>query len=138
VTKLRTAAAKADRPCPKVAVWTTCAIDPGPLAIEQLRRGVVGYLSAPGYAEMFRRAGYAELVDYAATRPHPKELLAAVPASLNEVIGLIGSVTDVEARMREYLDAGADTIVIVPAATDEDPAGEHTMRLAAEIAQRMD
>ena len=99
---------------------------------------MVGYLSAPGYSEMFRRAGYAELVDYAATGPHPKELLAAVPASLNEVVGLIGSATDVETRLREYLDAGADTIVIVPAATDEDPAGEHTMRVAAQIAERLD
>ena len=138
VAKLRTAAAKADRPCPKVAVWTTCAIDPGPLALEQLRRGVVGYLAAPGYAEMFRRAGYAELVDYAATGPHPKDLLAAVPLSLNQVVGLVGTASEVEARMREYLAAGADTIVIVPAATDEDPAGEYTMRVAAQIADRMD
>jgi probable F420-dependent oxidoreductase len=138
VTKLRAAAAKADRPCPKVAVWTTCAIDPGPLALEQLRRGVVGYLSAPGYAGMFRRAGYAELVDYAATGPHPKDLFAAVPLSLNQVVGLVGTASEVEARMREYLAAGADTIVIVPAASDEDPAGEYTMRVAAQIADRMD
>ncbi len=138
VGKLQRAAEVAGRTCPKVAVWTTCAIDPGEVTLDQLRRGVVGYLAAPGYAEMFRRAGYSALVDYAATRPHPRDLLAAIPTSLNEVVGLVGTPHDVEARMHEYLSAGADTIVIVPASTDDDPAGEHTMRVAAEIAGRLD
>lgn len=138
VTKLRQAAAAADRRCPKVSVWATCAIDPGQQALDQLRRGVVGYLSAPGYAEMFRRAGYGDLVDYAATGPHPKDLLAATPGSLIEVVGLVGTQADVAVRLGEYLGAGADTVVIVPAATDDDPAGEHTMRVAARIATRLE
>jgi probable F420-dependent oxidoreductase len=133
VADLRAAAEEAGRPCPRVAVWTTCAIDPGSLAIEQLRRGVVGYLAAPGYAEMFARAGYADLVAYAKTRPHPAELLAKVPAELNTVVGLVGDADHVRARIDEYVAAGADDVVIVPSATDEDPAGEHTMRAVAEI-----
>jgi len=83
VANLRTAAAQLGRACPRVAVWSTCAIDPGPAAIEQMRRAVVGYLAAPGYAEMFERAGYADLVAFARSRPHPTDLLARVPAELN-------------------------------------------------------
>ena len=131
--KLRVAAAEFGRPCPRVAVWTGCAIDPGPLAIEQLRRSVVGYLAAPGYADMFRAAGFGDLVDYALTRPHPTELFARVPAQLSQVTGLVGDVARVERRIKEYAAAGADDIVIVPSATDDDPGGERTLRLAAQI-----
>ena len=72
----------AGRDCPKLAVWLTCAIDPGPEDMEQLLRAIVGYLAAPGYAEMISEAGFAELVEYARTRPHPKKLLAAMPDEL--------------------------------------------------------
>lgn len=133
VAKLRVAAAELGRPCPRVAVWTACAIDPGPRAVEQLRRSVVGYLAAPGYSDMFRAAGFAELVDFALTKPHPADLLTRVPPELNSVTGLVGDAGRVERRIKEYAAAGADDIVIVPSATDDDPAGERTLRIAAEI-----
>lgn len=133
VGKLDQAAAECGRSRPRVAVWTACAIDPGPAAIEQLRRGLVGYLAAPGYADMFSRAGYPELVAYARTRPHPRDLLAAIPAELNTVVGLVGTPGQVSERIAEYIDAGADDIVLVPAATDDDPAGVRTLELAAAI-----
>jgi probable F420-dependent oxidoreductase len=137
VASLRAAADSLGRPRPRVAVWTSCAIDPGAAAIDQLRRGVVGYLAAPGYADMFRRAGFGDLVDYARTRPHPSDLLARVPAELNRVVGLVGTVDEVEARIKEYAVAGADDIVLVPSATDDDPAGEHTLRSAADLNARL-
>jgi probable F420-dependent oxidoreductase len=137
VTQLRAFAEEIGRPCPRVAVWSSCAIDPGPLAVEQLRRGVVGYLAAPGYSDMFSRAGYADLVAYAQTRPHPGELLAQVPPELNTVIGRVGDSAHVEARILEYAAAGADDVVIVPSATDDDPAGERTLRAAAVIRDRL-
>jgi len=138
VAKLRAAAAELGRPCPRVAVWTTCAIDPGPYAIEQMRRAVVGYLAAPGYSAMFTQAGYGDLVSFAQSRPHPSELLARVPAELNRVVGLVGDSGQVLARVREYAAAGADDVVIVPSASDEDPAGERTLKLAADIAHHLD
>jgi probable F420-dependent oxidoreductase len=137
VGKLRAAAAELGRPCPRVAVWTGCAIDPGPLAIEQLRRSVVGYLAAPGYSDMFRAAGFSDLVDYALTRPHPSELFARVPAEVNTVTGLVGGAGEVERRIKEYIAAGADDIVLVPSATDDDPGAERTLQLAAEIGTRL-
>jgi probable F420-dependent oxidoreductase len=138
VGKLRDAAAEAGRPTPRVAVWTSCAIDPGPQAVEQLRRGVVGYLAAPGYGEMFAGSGYADLVAFARSRPHPSELLDRVPEELNHLVGLVGDQATVAARIQEYVRAGADDVVIVPSATDDDPMGEHTLKLAAEIAARQE
>ena len=126
------------RPRPQVAVWATCAVDPGPEALEQLRRGVVGYLAAPGYADMFAAAGFGELVAFAATGPHPRDLLAAVPAELVAAVGLIGKRDTVRNRMIEYFAAGADRLVIVPSATDQDPAGAITLRVAAEIARELE
>jgi probable F420-dependent oxidoreductase len=137
VGKMEAAAAEAGRERPRVAVWACTAVDPGPAAIEQLRRGVVGYLSAPGYREMFSRAGYAELVAFARTRPHPRELLDAVPAELVRAVGIVGDESTVAARISEYAAAGADDVVIVPSATDEDPAAEHSLETIAGIRERL-
>lgn len=135
--RLRKAAAELGRPAPRVAVWVTCAVDPGPLAVEQLRRAVVGYLAAPGYSEMFRRAGFSDLVDFALTRPHPTDLLARVPSTLAETVGLVGDERRITDRIAEYRAAGADDIVIVPSATDEDPAARRTLEVVAGISARL-
>jgi alkanesulfonate monooxygenase SsuD/methylene tetrahydromethanopterin reductase-like flavin-dependent oxidoreductase (luciferase family) len=87
---------------------------------------------------MFTRTGFADLVAFARSRPHPSELLARVPAELNRVVGLVGDQAEVAARIKEYADAGADDIVIVPSATDDDPAGARTLKLAAEVAARQE
>lgn len=120
--QLKSAAAEAGRPTPKLAVWLCCAIDPGPETIEQLLRAVVGYLAAPGYSEMISAAGFAQLVEFARTRPHPRELLAAMPPELVSAIGLVGSRSQISERIDEYRCAGADEICLVPATAD-DPGG---------------
>ena len=76
------AAEKSHRPAPKVAVWLTCAVDPQREDYDQIRRAVVGYMAAPGYAEMMTEAGFGELVQFARSRPHPRDLLAAMPDEL--------------------------------------------------------
>lgn len=137
VATLRIAADSLGRPCPRVAVWTTCAVDADSQAVEQSRRSIVGYLAAPGYREMFARAGYAELVAYARTKPHPKDLLARIPDDLVNVVGMFGDATFVEKRIKEYANSGADDVVIVPASTDGDPAAEHTLHAVADIGRRI-
>lgn len=137
VAGLHRAAERIGRPAPRVAVWTSCVVDPAPAASDQLRRGLVGYLAAAGYAEIFRRAGFGDLVDFARTRPHPSDLLKRVPPEVNQVLGLHGDADTVAARIKEYAAAGADDVVIVPSATDDDPAGEHTLRVAAEISAQL-
>ena len=133
--KLGAAALEAGRERPRVAVWACAAVDPGPAALDQLRRGLVGYLAAPGYRDMFRRAGFPDLVDFALTRPHPRDLLAAVPTELIQTVGIVGDESTVAARIAEYAAAGADDVVIVPSATDEDPAAENTLRVIARLAE---
>jgi probable F420-dependent oxidoreductase len=137
VELLTEASAALGRPRPRVAVWCACAVDAGAPAITQLRRSVVGYLAAPGYREMFTRAGFGELVEFARTRPHPAALLEQVSVELIRTVGLVGDAAAVEARMKEYQAAGVDDVVIVPAATDDDPAGAASLRTVAEIAARL-
>jgi probable F420-dependent oxidoreductase len=128
---VRAAADRLGRPAPRVAAWIPAAVDAGATAIDQVRRATVGYLAAPGYAEMFERAGFGEVVAFARSRPHPRELLAAVPDDLVRAVGAFGDATEVADRLRAYTEAGVDDIVIVPSATDVDPAAEHTLRALA-------
>ena len=125
--QLETAAADAGRPTPKLAVWLCCGIDPGRETMDQLLRAIVGYLAAPGYSEMISAAGFAELVEFARTRPHPKELLAAMPDELMSAIGLVGSREGIADRIGEYRAAGADEICLVPATAD-DPGGMKSLQ----------
>ncbi|MFC4586372.1 LLM class F420-dependent oxidoreductase [Sphaerisporangium corydalis] len=119
-------------PATKVAAWVTAAVDPDPAAIEQIRRGVVPYLAAPGYGEMFAEAGFADVVRYALTRPHPRELLARIPDALLESVALIGDSVEIMDRLDAYAEAGVDEVALVPASTDADPCGEGTLKALAE------
>ena len=113
----------AGRPVPPVAAWLATVIDPSPGGIEQLRRGLVSYLSAPGYGEMFAEAGFGELVRFARRRPHPGELLTAIPPEIVGHVSLAGDERAVRARLAEYADAGVDEVALVPGSSDADPAG---------------
>ena len=125
--QMETAAAKAGKPAPSLAVWLTCAVDSEREAIDQQLRAVLGYLAAPGYAEMISAAGFAEVVEFARSRPHPKELLAVMPDELVSAIGLVGSEADIARRLEEYRAAGADEVCLVPA-TAGDPGGIRTLQ----------
>ena len=126
--QLTSAAETAGQTAPGIAVWLPCAADPAPETIDQLKRAIVGYLAAPGYGEMMMQAGFDELVNYARTRPHPRELLAAMPDELIAAIGLIGDTSAIQARVDEYREAGADEICLVPA-TAGDELGHRTLEL---------
>ncbi|MDX6336896.1 MAG: hypothetical protein QOG05_4236 [Streptosporangiaceae bacterium] len=126
----------AGRPVPPVAVWLATVVGAaqgGPAAesIEQLRRGLVAYLSAPGYGEMFAEAGFGDVVRFARTRPHPGELLAAIPAELTGHVSLVGDQRAVRARLAEYASAGVDEVALVPGSSDADPAGVATLTALA-------
>jgi probable F420-dependent oxidoreductase len=131
----------AGRPVPPVAVWLATVVGPdgaGPVSestvwesTEQLRRGLVAYMSAPGYGEMFAEAGFGDVVRFARTRPHPGELLAAIPAELTGHVSLVGDRRAVRARLAEYASAGVDEIALVPGSSDADPAGVATLTALA-------
>ncbi len=125
----------AGRPVPPVAVWLAAAVPdggaPAAQALEQLRRGLVAYLSAPGYGEMFAEAGFEDVVRFARTGPRPGELLAAIPAELVGHVSLTGDEQAVRARMAEYANAGVDEVALVPGSSDADPAGVATLTALA-------
>lgn len=100
------------------AVWLPTALDPTDAELEWLRRGFVGYLAAPGYADMFSEAGFADLVEFARSGPHPRELLARVPTALVEAVGLVGDAATIRSRIDAYRAAGIAEIGIVPLAAD--------------------
>src|SRR5207237_1298339 len=100
-------------------------------ALEQLRRGLVAYLSAPGYGEMFAEAGFEDVVRFARTGPRPGELLAAIPAELVGHVSLAGDEQAVRARMADYASAGVDEVALVPGSSDADPAGVATLTVLA-------
>ncbi|MFI6533655.1 LLM class F420-dependent oxidoreductase [Nonomuraea sp. NPDC050547] len=114
-----------------VAAWVSAAVDPGREAVDRIRRAVVGYLPAPGYGEMFAEAGFADVVAYARTGPHPRDLLAAVPDELVASVALLGDADTVAARLAAYAEAGVDEVALVPVSTDRDPAGTTTLQTLA-------
>ncbi|GAA3829535.1 LLM class F420-dependent oxidoreductase [Sphaerisporangium flaviroseum] len=116
----------------RVAAWVTAAVDPDAPAIEQIRRGVLPYLAAPGYGEMFAEAGFEDVVWYARSGPHPKELLAAIPDALLESVALIGDSVEIMDRLDAYAEAGVDEVALVPVSTEADPFGEATLKALAE------
>ncbi|MFI9408037.1 LLM class F420-dependent oxidoreductase [Nocardia sp. NPDC052316] len=130
---VRTAAADAGLPSPAISVWVTAAADPTADLRATVRRGVVGYLRAPGYDAMFEEAGFGEVVRLAHSGAHPRDVLAAVPDELPAAVGMFGDATALADRLDAYRRAGADEIVVVPATSAEDPAGRHTLETLARI-----
>lgn len=133
VAAVRTASAAIGRPAPRVALWTPAVIDPTEAAWTQLRAGLVGYLPAPGYGEMFTREGFGDLVRLARSGAHPRDVLAKVGTDLPAAIGLAGDRETVAARMSAYEAAGVDELVVVPSSTVDDEAGAGTLKAISDI-----
>ncbi|NNE10666.1 MAG: LLM class flavin-dependent oxidoreductase, partial [Ilumatobacter sp.] len=100
------------------AVWLCAAVDPTDEERAWLSRGLVGYLAAPGYADMFVEAGFGDLVEYARTRPGPKAVFARMPTDLIDAVALVGSEGEIRDRMEAYREAGIAEICLVPPAPD--------------------
>lgn len=117
---------------PNTAVWLCAAIDPTDAERAWLSRGFVGYLAAPGYGEMFAEAGYGDLVEFARTRPGPKEIFARMPPDLIDHVALVGDEATVRDRIAEYAAAGVAEICIVAPAPDL-PSAERTLAALAPV-----
>lgn len=124
-------AAAADRTPPHVTVWVPVALRPGGPSLRQAANQLAVYLAPPGYGEMFRELGFAELVERARSGARRSELAAAIPIELAEQLGAFGAPEQIAARLHAYLDAGADTVAVVPV-TAEDPAGRAVLQIAAD------
>ncbi|TCR18317.1 LLM class F420-dependent oxidoreductase [Streptomyces sp. BK205] len=124
--ELDAAARKAGRPAPTLAAWLPAAVDPGPEALAQVLGSIAGYLTVPGYSEVFAEAGFGDAVDLAAGGADRETLVRALPAAAAGTVGLVGDLDAVRARVEAYAEAGLDEIALVPA-TAGDPGGERTL-----------
>jgi probable F420-dependent oxidoreductase len=129
---LEAAAARADRPRPPIALWLAAAVDPTRDTEAQLAAGLVQYLQAPGYGELFIDAGFADLVSRARSGESTKRLVADLPPEVCRTLGLVGTVDEIAERMAAYRAAGVDEICIVPA-TAGDPGGRRTMEALSDL-----
>lgn len=127
-------ATAAGRVPPHVTAWIPVAVRPGAAALRQLAGQVAVYLAPPGYGEMFIELGYADLVERARAGARRADLAAAIPVELAGQLAALGTPEQVADRIRAYLDAGADTVAVIPV-TAEDPAGRIALGCAADIAR---
>ncbi|MFF6983966.1 LLM class flavin-dependent oxidoreductase [Streptomyces sp. NPDC008343] len=78
--KLEAAATRAGRTSPPTpAAWLPAAVDPDPDSLAQVLRGIAGYLTVPGYSDMFEAAGFGEAVEPARTGADPGTPVRALP-----------------------------------------------------------
>jgi probable F420-dependent oxidoreductase len=124
-------AAAAGRVAPHLTVWVPVALRPGAASVRQAANQLAIYLAPPGYGEMFSELGFPGLVERARSGTRRSELADAIPFELAEQVGAFGGPEQITGRLRAYLDAGADTVAVVPV-TAEDPAGRATLGCAAE------
>ncbi|MEU6353928.1 LLM class F420-dependent oxidoreductase [Streptomyces sp. NPDC047072] len=124
--ELDAAAEKAGRTAPTLAAWLPAAVDPEPESLAQVLSGIAGYLTVPGYREVFTAAGFGDAVELAASGADRETLVRALPAEAAGTVGLVGGLDAVRGRIDAYAEAGLDEIALVPA-TAGDPGGEGTL-----------
>lgn len=124
--ELLKAAEKLGRTPPTLAAWLPAAVDPEPESLAQVLGSIAGYLTVPGYSDVFAEAGFGEAVELAAAGADRATLVRALPLEAAATVGLVGDLDAVRARMDAYAEAGLDEIALVPA-TAGDPGGERTL-----------
>jgi probable F420-dependent oxidoreductase len=100
---------------PRLAAWVVAAVHPTLETHAQLARGLVPYLGADGYSDMFTAAGFGDLVESAGG------------------VGLVGSEKEARSRAAEYFAAGVDDLVLVPATAGDD-AGARSLETLRDLA----
>lgn len=102
---LRSGAAAAGRPAPRLAAIISLALDrPGRNPTDLILAGHRYHLQAPHYTEMLRRAGIP--------LAHPHDLAAATSALADGGGFLYGSVEELAAWLAEFEQAGVDEVVL--------------------------
>lgn len=124
-------ASKSGRTPPLVTVWIPAAATPTRAAILQLRHAMIGYLSAPGYEQIFNEAGFGREVALANSGATAAQLDESVPDNLVWDIACVGDENQIERRIAEYHGAGVDDLCVLPATAD-DWAGVRTLTVFAE------
>jgi probable F420-dependent oxidoreductase len=105
-----------------VAVWVVAGVDPTEEGMRQVRGQLARYLAAPGYAGSFRRAGWGPLVDAAKRGAPVGELALLLDDRHLEAVAALGDRRQVQARVDQYRQAGAEVMIVPVTAGDEGGA----------------
>jgi probable F420-dependent oxidoreductase len=129
--RLVRSAERYERPRPRLAVLVPTLVDPDQVGEEQLRRALLPYLRASGFARIFTEAGFGEVVALARTGAHPRSLYPEMTDEMVRTVAAVGSVAQVRAALAEYRAVGVDELVLMPI-TAGDPCGLHTLTVLAD------
>ncbi|HEX2420490.1 MAG TPA: hypothetical protein VHL55_02720, partial [Acidimicrobiia bacterium] len=109
-----------------MAVWVMAAVEPTPLGIDQIRRHLVLYLTAPGYRETLREAGMGPVIDRVAEGARPKDVASLITTEMISAIAAIGSLDEVASAVAAFEKTGSEVMVVPVTADDE--GGARTLR----------
>lgn len=113
-----------------LAAWVVAGTNRSEEVRQQVAGAVVRYLTAPGYTDMFGKAGFGDRVEDALAGLPLSELAAQVGWDLIDSIALFGDEAAMAAGIHRYVAAGVSEICVVPATAD-DPAGSRVLATLA-------
>jgi alkanesulfonate monooxygenase SsuD/methylene tetrahydromethanopterin reductase-like flavin-dependent oxidoreductase (luciferase family) len=128
VAIVREAAARAGRDPAAVEITARLLVNvdpPGPEADVGVRRHVTAYLNVPvyrAYQEWLGRGPELAPMWQAWERGDRKAAVAAVPTGVMDDLILRGSMAEIRAHVRRYLEAGIDTAFLQVSTLETDPA----------------
>jgi alkanesulfonate monooxygenase SsuD/methylene tetrahydromethanopterin reductase-like flavin-dependent oxidoreductase (luciferase family) len=132
--KLDAAAAAAGRPRPElvtlVAVNLTADESKAQLVRDQLKPVLAFYIAATGPGPLFGAVGANEQVADMIARGGFETVMAEMPDEWIDAVAIAGGVDRARTRIRAYLDAGSDTVVVatvVPEGTDSSLVAVRTL-----------
>jgi probable F420-dependent oxidoreductase len=137
VAVVRDAAASAGRDPASIEIAARLLINvdpPGPAADAAVRRYVTAYLNVPVYRafqEWLGRGTALEAMWTAWRAGDRKSAVAAVPEQVMNDLIVRGSMSEIRAHVRRYLDAGIDTAFLALSTTEPDPARSRVILLDA-------
>lgn len=128
-TMVDTIAARSNRPAPQLVVWTQTGFGLG--AVDQVRRGLVSYLGARGYGDMFTEAGFGALVSRARSGTPVRQLAEEIPDDLVHLVAAVGEPEVALHAIEERYHAGADVVVVTPATQSQGGLGQLLSHVAS-------
>jgi probable F420-dependent oxidoreductase len=137
VAVVRAAAASAGRDPASIEIAARLLINvdpPGPVSDAAVRRYVTAYLNVPVYRafqEWLGRGTALEAMWTAWRAGDRKSAVAAVPEQVMNDLIVRGSMSEIRAHVRRYLDAGIDTAFLALSTTEPDPARSRVILLDA-------
>jgi len=137
VAIVREAAAKAGRDPAAIEITARLFVHVDPPSAESdliARRHIAAYLNVPVYRafhEWLGRTGVLAPMWEAWGRGDRKAALAAIPPAVVADLVLRGSMAEIRAGIRRYLDAGLDTVFLSLSTAEQDPGRKRQILRAA-------